>query len=183
MKNLKDLKREQEIHHQQILDNKDEEGRVVININVEKGEDIFSPFESENKIINSELASFLDNQISAIPPKEQLHLKISTENPDAKGAIVNYYRNRFSDVQRRIKSNWFIFGLLAVLTLASLTLLVAIPGLEEQKILYTLMEITSWVFGWETIDNVAFKRTTLKYERQKIISVLNAKISIISHQN
>ncbi len=162
----------------------DEEGNSVVNVSVAEDDDFLSPYgDSDNLVISEEMAGYLKNATSGIHVKNNLHLKIKCADINENNkenfskSIKNYYANQFYEVERKLKFN--IFAVLAtfVLALVFLGLWWLVDWLKSPAVLTIIIEIVAWVFMWEAVDLFFFQRTYLRFEKNKILQLLNAKIS------
>ena len=153
---------------------------AIINININKTEDIISPYAENNKeVINSEFANFLDNSVKDVSPKHDLTLKISAANCDLdkiSSAIKNYYFNEFMDSQRKLKHNLIFSICTLIIGLLSLALTFVLNTFNTPLIVGGAVDIFAWVFVWEAIDLFFFRRAELKYQQYRQINFINATI-------
>jgi len=72
-----------------------------------------------------------------------------------------------------------------VLALAFLGFWWLIEMVNTPAILTLIIEIIAWVFMWECVDLFFFERVRLRHDKNKILQLLNAKISfdIIRKEN
>ena len=166
---------------------KDEEGRVVIDITIKDRSEVLSPFVIENKeTINNEFANMLDNAVKSVPPKQKLHLKISCQEIEEKdknifeSAIKNYYLNSSLECERKLKNNMKIFCIMVVLSLLSLGILFLVNFFSVYWLVTEVFDIVVWVFVWEAVDLIAFQRNMIKYERNRNLSLYECFISFTS---
>ncbi len=170
----------------------DEEGNSIINVGVDEDDDFLSPYrDRENVVISEEMAGYLKNATNAIPVTSNLHLKIKCADINENNkdnfskSIKNYYTNQFYEIERKLKSNLFAVLSTFVLALAFLGFWWLIEMVNTPAILTLIIEIIAWVFMWECVDLFFFERARLRHDKNKILQLLNAKISfdIIRKEN
>ena len=165
--------------HDAIVHHRDEEGRIVFPITIREEQTVFSPFQSNHKMIGGEFAEYLDTITKGIKSKENLHLKITTKEEGVDTAIRNYYHYQIFDINRRLQRNWILFFIMLGLAAMIFILLFAIPFLNMHAVIQSIVEILGWVICWEAFDTIVFKRSTLKYEQYRYFVLFHAKITII----
>jgi len=163
---------------------KDEEGASIVDIRVDEDDDFLSPYgRGDTLVISEEMAGYLKNTTEGISVKNNLHLKIKcrdiNENNKEKfqKSIKTYYTNRFYEVERKLKLNAFAVLVTFVLALVFLGIWVLIENMHSPAVVTLIIEIVAWVFMWEAVDLFIFERTVLRHQKNKILQLLNAKIS------
>ncbi len=151
-----------------------------ISININNTNEIISPYAEDNKeVINSEFASFLDNSVKDVSPKQDLTLEISANNCDLNKistAIKNYYFNEFIDSQRKLKRNLVFSICTLIIGLMALALTIVFNSLNTPLIVGAI-DIFAWVFMWEAFDLFFFRRAELKYHQYRQMNFINAIIT------
>lgn len=160
--------------------NRDEEGRIVLNIDLKNDAEIFSAFQTGNTIISEDFADFLENEMKAIPPKEKVCFKVHTQQSGVKVGIQNYFKNQYLEIQRQLFNNLIIFFALFGMAVLTLSFLFAFPYWDVHPIIQTIVEIVGWVFCWESVDTIFLKRHSLQYRKKRILSLLDSKIVVTS---
>ena len=81
----------------------DEDGRVVVRINITDADELLSVYNDHGRqIISHDTAQFINNVTKPIPNRQDIHLKISCDSytkdkeDEYKNAITNYYVNEFA---------------------------------------------------------------------------------------
>ena len=164
----------------------DEEGRVVVRINITDGDYLLSVYNDDGmKIISAETAKFIDDVTKPIPAKQDIHLKISCDDyttdkeQEYKNAITNYYTNEFAYWDIKLKHNLQLALVLFLVSCVCFTLLYFMSTWHTHEILYLLFEVASWVFAWEAVDIFFLQRFQMNYNKHKAMQIIYARISFI----
>lgn len=163
----------------------DAKGRRVIRLNINDDDYFLSQLSVQDvPCIDDDVAYLLNFYLKnmSVDGDEKLVFKISGNNITEedkvvyKRAIRNYYREEFLDVQQDLKENGgrtFWFAVVGVVLLASCFVLDAIGA---HKFFSELVNICSWVFIWETVDNLFMERPGLRVKQLQNIKILEADI-------
>ena len=152
----------------------------IINININSASDIISPYSEDNKVvINSEFATFLDNSVKDVSPKNDLSIAISAKNCNidlVSTAIKNYYYNECIDTERKLKRNLVASIITLIIGLIALSSTIILNAVNTPIIIGSSLDIFAWVFMWEAIDLFFFRRAELKYIQYRQLNFINATI-------
>ena len=103
---------------------RDNEGRIIVNMNVKDDTDFLSVFSAnDTPVISSEVAEFIENTTHSIRPDEQLSLYIKsdcidkTEQKIYSTAIKEYYTERYRANERELKIHNLIVRSYVIFTL------------------------------------------------------------------
>lgn len=158
---------------------KNDDGRVIINMIVKDDSGFLSPFsENESPSISSEVAEFLENETKTMLPRQLLTLRIKSNCIDDNEkvmyvkAINEYYTKTYIVNEKEIKKNNIISIILFSIGLIILTFAIAFPNVIWSEVL----DITAWVFLWETVDIMVFKNRYQKMQRYRYLSFLSMNI-------
>lgn len=161
----------------------DEEGRVVVRINITDAEELLSVYNDHGRqIISHSTAQFINNVSKPIPNKQDIHLKISCDSYTKdkeeiyKSAITNYYVNEFAHWSVNLRTTLIIALILLGISIIGFTMLHFV-GEWLHPVLYTIFEIASWVFAWEAVDQMFIQRHFLKVRQHRDLQIIYAKIS------
>lgn len=162
----------------------DPEGRALFNIAIKDKNEVLSPYYYDDKeVINTEFAGMLDNIVSAVPLKQNVHLSLHCNNikDDDKEryskAIKNYYQNKMFDSLMRLKANRNMIILTIILAVISLTGLFLVNYFHAPWVLIEVVDIVAWVFVWETVDLAVFQRRLIRYEYRRARNLYKSKIT------
>lgn len=179
MKRMKDVKERIKKEEYEL----DEEGRVIVRINITDAEELLSVYNDHGKqIISHSTAQFINNVTKPIPNKKDIHLKISCDSytkdkeNEYKNAITNYYVNEFAHWNINLRTTLIIAFILLGISVVGFTVLNLLEGLIP-PVLYTILDIASWVFAWEAVDQMCIQRHLLKVKQHRDLQVIYAKIS------
>lgn len=178
---IKKIEREQEIL-------KDEDGKSIINIKIEKEDDILSPFSMDKPIISNELAEFLDHHLRPMVIKNGIHLQVYSLNKlekekEYESAIRNYYKNVLLEKNREIKKNKIISLFMLIFGTLILTLSIIFSFFERLTIVASIIDIIAWVFIWEAVDLHFLQRPKIELEELKAFEMINSKITFKNLDN
>lgn len=162
----------------------DEKDTVIVHLNVSDSDVILSDYNAEGKeIISSDMATFIDNVTKPIKPRQKIHLKINCKNHKEdnenkfRNAIRNYYINEFAELDRKLKNNLVMSVIMFCAGVVGFALLWLLSIWETPFLIYTLVEVASWVFIWELVDLLCLQRYFIRYKLNKKVNIIYAKIS------
>jgi len=162
----------------------DDKDTVTVHLNVSDSDIILSDYNAEGKeIISSDMATFIDNVTKPIKPHQKIHLKINCNNYSEKNegkfrnAIKNYYVNEFAELDRKLRNNMVMSIIMLCAGVVGFSLLWLLSLINTPFIVYTLVEVASWVFIWELVDLLCLQRYFIKYKLYKKANIIYAKIS------
>ena len=165
---------------------KDEEGRIVINMTVNNDDDFLSRFSiSHTPVISEDVAEFIENSTEYLPAKEPLTLRIHShciddeEKEIYRKAIHEYYMQKYIVNENEIKKDkWISIALLffGVMTLAFEIFYSYHAGNE---IWTQVIDIVAWVLLWEACDIFVFEGRKLRLKRKHYLGYLSMKIEYI----
>lgn len=149
------------------LPERDESGRAILHMTVRDDSGFLSPYCGARPVISSEVADFLDNAASALPPKGDLALHIRSDvitGEEARvydAAIRNYYRNRTKETRRNVLRNRTAAIIMLVMGILIFSLLFFLERRGLGEMMTNLLEIAAWVFIWEAVDLFFLERHRL----------------------
>lgn len=137
---------------------RDEEGRIIINMNVKNDDNFLSPFSSsETPVISSEVADFIEKSSKGTLPGESYTLRIKSSCIDDeekllyKKAIFQYYDEELTAKSREIRKNRLIALILGILGIAVLAIALIIDYNLSSPIWSEVIDIVAWVLVWESV--------------------------------
>lgn len=165
---------------------RDSDGRIIVDMTVNDDTNFLSVYsENPSPVICTEAAAFIENCTAAIPPHEQLTLRIHSDCIDDlekeiyRRAISEYYRKQYSanEIERK-RNNLIVFLLTAA---GVLTLLAEVFLLEftDYQIWAEMIDIVAWVLLWEAVDISIFRNKALRMKRKRYFSYISMKIEYI----
>ena len=181
-KNIKDI-RESIKKMESANDDKD---TVIVHLNIKDKDLLYSQYNAEGKeIISGEVATFIDNITKPIKPKQNIHLKVNYTHKDNhdeqkfRNAVRNYYINEFAELDRKLKNNLIMSCIMCFAGVFGFALLWLLSIINTPFIIYTLVEVASWVFIWELVDLICLQRYFIRYKLNKKLNIINAKITFV----
>ncbi|MBE5730855.1 MAG: hypothetical protein E7350_02760 [Clostridiales bacterium] len=161
----------------------DNEGRIVVDMNLKDDTDFLSAFSAnETPVISSEVAEFIENTTQSISPYERLTLRIisdcidKTEQRVYKDAIKEYYTERYRANDRELKIHNRIALILAILGVFVLAFAVFLDYRIGSVIWAEVVDIAAWVFLWEAVDIKFFKARQLALLQKRNAAFIDMKI-------
>ena len=162
---------------------RDEENRVVINMNVQNDDDFLSPYSpSAEPLISEGVAEFINSAVESVRPKESLTLRISgscissSNHEKYERAIKQYYKEKYIVNTREIRFSNIIAIILGILGVLVLTLAVFLNFQIQSAIWTEVIDIVAWVLLWEAVDVALFKARALRVKKQRYFSLISMKI-------
>ena len=167
---------------------RDEDGRVIINMTVNDDSNFLSPF-SENRIsvISTDVADFIENNTHSLPPNEKLTLRIHSNCIDENekkiynDAIKEYYTEKYLANEKEAKRNFFIAFMLLLAGIFVLAISFFLTDLNVEIWSY-VVDIVAWVLLWEAADISLLVNRTLSIQRKRYLAYLSMNIAYTSVQ-
>lgn len=168
----------------------DKKGRSVIKINVSDETDVLSKYNDDGQeIIGGEMADFINNLVKSVPKDKEIVLDVKCADYSEekakryKNAIVNYYINEFADKDAKLKNNLIISIILFAVGVLGFAALYLLNLFNAYWLIRDIVEVTSWVFLWETVDVFFLNRGVLKWKQKRDLKIIFAEIKIMSLKN
>lgn len=160
----------------------DTNGRIIVDMTVNDDGDFLSRFsESENPVINSDVADFIENTTKSIPPSAMISLRIHSDCIDDKEKVVydkairEYYTEKYISADKERKRNLLISAIM--LFFGVLILSTAIMLEYANNIIWSeVIDIVAWVLIWEATDVIFFKNRALKLQRLRALTYISMNI-------
>lgn len=155
------------------------DGRAIIDMSVKDDSEFLSPYSKHTTpVISSDVANFIEDAASTLPPKQQITLRIHSDCIDDnekviyKEAISEYYAQRYIASKNELRFNSIAFILLTLAGILTLILAFAV----NSHIWSEIIDIAAWVFLWEAVDIFFFKRRRSNIERNRYLSYMLIKV-------
>lgn len=165
---------------------RDEEGRVIIEMTVLKDEAFLSDFSAGKRLsISSEMAEFLRERAEDFLPKEPICLKIYSDCIDEdeqisySKALREYYVRQYSQTKRDLRRNSMISAVMAAIGMAVIAVVLIFSFLDMFPIITEVLDIFAWVFLWEAVDLFFLQRAVMRAERNRCLRFADAKIEYL----
>lgn len=167
----------------------DANGRGIIDVGAENYDDVFSYYDLEGEnVLDGEFDEFLKAKADAIPLKTELALHFHVKNAsEAKRdeidrTIKNHYKRELRATNRMLRrSNIFTLYMFIMFTLF-LGVLIAFETLGVHEIARYIVDIATWVFLWETVDQWFIHRREIKHEMLKKYRFIRASIDVFEYK-
>ena len=183
IKNFREMKKAADCQMNARRHKRDEEGRVVIQMNVKDDGTFLSEFsENATPVISSEVAEFIENETNAVLPNEEFTLQIYNDCIDEKeevtykAAIKEYYMQKYIANEQEIKRNRFAvfwLGLAGILVLAAEIVFDRYIG---NAIWTSVIDIIAWVLLWEAVDIGVLETRVMSIKRKRYLAYLSMKV-------
>lgn len=165
---------------------RDEEGRIIVSMNVLNDDSFLSPFsETETPMISSGVAEFIEESIDGIAPYETYTLRIKSNCIDEqekevyKKAVKAYFQRRYTQNEKEIRRNRIISAL--CLFFGILVLGFAIFLEYHLNLIWAeVMDIVAWVLVWEAVYVEAFENYRARGRRYYYLACMTMKIEYIT---
>lgn len=162
----------------------DDEGRAIVKINITDADSLLSVYNDDGmEIISEETAEFIDNLTKPIPPRTDIQLQIScdkyTKDKETvyKNAITNYYVNEFAAQDEKLRDRVRVSAILSIVSLCCFAVLFFMYHFNLPDIVCVVVEVISWVFAWETVDQFFLQRYFIKKKQYKKLQIIYAKVT------
>lgn len=165
----------------------DDQNREIVDITIKDMDDMLSVYSPDGKDnISPELANVIDNATKSTNYYKDIHLRFTCEKhpPEKeeqyKNAIKNYYINEFAEKERKLHNNLLIATSTFLLSIVFFVILFLVSSLNLPWIVVEFIDVIAWVFGWETVDVIVFRRQVIKYDQRKILKIIYANVSFLT---
>lgn len=160
-------------------------GRRLIRLHVNDVDSFLAPLSVDGVPVISDDTAYLLNfylKNMSVDSDEELCFLITghdlsdSEKEIYKKAIKNYYKEEFVDIADKFKDN--LRGTISMFVIG--TILFAVKFLLKEYVSFTslfeFVDIVSWVFLWEGLDMLAFRRPELREKQIRNLKILEAEI-------
>ena len=165
---------------------RDDSGRVIIQMNVKDDANFLSEFsESATPVISTEVAEFIENETSAVPPNEDFTLQVYNDCIDDReekvysAAIKEYYMQKYIANEREIKRNRFAVLLLGIAGILVLAAELIFDYRVGNALWSSVIDIVAWVLLWEAVDIGVLEARVTAIKRKRFLAYLSMKTEYI----
>ena len=165
---------------------RDDDGRVIIQMNVKDDANFLSEFsESATPVISTEVAEFIENETSAVPPNEDFTLQVYNDCIDDQeekvysAAIKEYYMQKYIANEREIKRNRFAVLLLGIAGILVLAAELIFDYRVGNALWSSVIDIVAWVLLWEAVDIGVLEARVTAIKRKRFLAYLSMKTEYI----
>lgn len=172
-----------------LLDKKcerDEDGRVIISMNVSNDDAFLSPFsETDTPVIASDVADFIEESTNGTAYYEEYTLRIKSNCIDEreqgiyKNAIHAYFEKRYVQNEKEMNRNRIVSVICAFVGV----LVLAIALLLEYKfnaVWAEFIDIVAWVLVWEAVYVELFENRKAKWRRYYYLACMTMKVEYVT---
>ncbi|MFQ6724441.1 MAG: hypothetical protein ACLRFE_03830 [Clostridia bacterium] len=158
----------------------------IINIKVDNKEQVISKFSyDENDKLNKELSEFILDKTKIMPLNKDIKLNFYTSSPiehqEIKTTLQNHFMEEYVEAKHELKRANIISIIMLLLGILSLTALILANKFFDYFYFTTILEISSWVFVWESIDIFFLQRSRIKRQSLLFKKLYSADINIINN--
>ena len=162
--------------------------RAIISIKAEEDEQIFSTYNYDsNEKLNAELDEFIWDKARFVPMAKDIKIKLytntKTDEQEVVDAIKNNYKKEYIETKSELKRNAIFSLIMLLLGLAFMSFLLLMHVYFYNVYLEIIVEITTWVFIWESVDSFFLQRAALKRKRITLLKLYTAEMEIIKLKN
>lgn len=165
---------------------RDDDGRVIIQMNVKDDANFLSEFsESATPVISTEVAEFIENETNAVPPNEDFTLQVYNDCIDDReekvysAAIKEYYMQKYIANEREIKRNRFAVLLLGIAGILVLAAELIFDYRVGNALWSSVIDIVAWVLLWEAVDIGVLEARVTAIKRKRFLAYLSMKTEYI----
>lgn len=165
---------------------RDDGGRIIIQMNVKDDANFLSEFsESATPVISTEVAEFIENETSAVPPNEDFTLQVYNDCIDDReekvysAAIKEYYMQKYIANEREIKRNRFAVLLLGIAGILVLAAELIFDYRVGNALWSSVIDIVAWVLLWEAVDIGVLEARVTAIKRKRFLAYLSMKTEYI----
>lgn len=163
---------------------RDEEGRIIVNMNVKDDSDFLSVFSSTSTpVISGDVAEFLENSTRFTPANEELSLHIKSDCVDDdekklyRAAIKEYYTEKYHANEKELRFYNTLALFLAIFGVIVLALAIYLGYVVDTALWSEVIDVVAWVLLWEAVDIKFFKSRELLVTRRKYRALSMMKIA------
>lgn len=172
-------------------DERDENNKRIIRLNVTDDSNFLSPFSvNDTPLISSETAEFLNLNIKHNLKDSGVKLVISSSEIDEreksvyKTAISNYYSVELKDTWRELRRNAVCSIVMLLISACIFALAVILQTFTNTgTVILNMIDVFAWVFTWEAVDLFFLQRPELRKEQKRNYAAVNAEIVFTDKTN
>lgn len=158
----------------------------VINMTVTNDDSFLSPYSpTETPVISAEVAEFLQTCAKPYKADSTLQLQIHSNSIDEKEKIVysrairNYFNLQLEETAEELRRNTLVSLIFAVVGILGLAAMIVLDSFKVQSIWLECVDIFSWVFLWEAVDQMFIRRRQLQIKSKRMHAFVNMKVVYI----
>lgn len=163
----------------------DDDGRAIIEVKLEKTQDLFSPYAYKDyDILNNDLDLFIEDRAMFIPQEYDLSIHLYAKEIEhldkdkIEKAVKARYINEYVEERKELKKNSSFSIVMLLLGFVPLLTLFAIDVLQIPTVFGTFFEVATWVFFWGAIDSFLIERRFVRTRVYRKLKLFNAKVRL-----
>ena len=163
----------------------DEDGRAIIEVKLEKTQDLFSPYAYKDyDILNNDLDEFIEDRATFIPQEYDLSIHLYAKEIDhldkdkIEKAVKARYINEYVEEKDELRKNNSFSMIMFLLGFLPLLALFVIENLHLPSVFGTLFEVTTWMFFWGGIESFLIQRRYIKSRMYRKLKLFNSKVRL-----
>lgn len=187
LRSVKEIKAELTNRRKTHYQERDEEGRVLVELRVRNDDGFLSPYSSEShNVLSQETADFIEKSLRALPVKERLHFRVRSDviaEEEAKEytkAIHDHYADCYEDVRREKKRLACIAWIMVAIGVFALAWMICmeITGVKT-AVISAMIDIFAWVFLWEAVDIFCLQLTVLNLRQKRYLFLTDSVVEYL----
>ena len=158
----------------------------VINMTVTNDDSFLSPYSpTETPVISAEVAEFLQTCAKPYKADSTLQLQIHSNSIDEKEKIVyshairNYFNLQLEVTSEELRLTSLLSLIFACVGILGLVAIIVLDSFKVQSIWLECVDIFSWVFLWEAVDQMFIRRRQLQIKRKRMHAFVNISIHFL----
>ncbi len=185
IRSLKEIRKEANARSKQDGVERDEEGRVIIDVTVRSDEAFLSDYSVDKPVISSDFADFLHDRLEPIPPREPLLLRIhgdcidEDEKPLYESALREHALESYKKTATGFRRNTLLSSVMFAIGVLGIIAAVLCSVFPTNAVFTEILDIFAWVFVWEAVDLFFLERGGLRAERRRALRLYDAKIQFL----
>ena len=160
-----------------------ENGKLIIKINVKNDDGFLSPYTlKDTPILSSETVEFLEHAVKDTDNDDEISFEISSnvidenEEKEYADAIKNYYSREIVETKEKFKKNTISSAVMIFLGILVFALRIIFSSNFQNEIVLNVLDVVAWVFVWEATDLFFFKRSEIRAKQLKNLKIYTADI-------
>lgn len=169
-----------------LAEEKDEEGRLRIDVTVRRDDGFISPFSyGAEPVVSSEVAEFLEQSVRPKYAKSEFHLVLHSDEIDGEerrvyaDAVHKSFMLKFIAERQKSRRDCLVAFIMLLCGVLLLSAMIALRFIGENAVFYEVVDIFAWVFLWEAADIFFLQRKMSHWQMHKYIGLSRCEISYV----
>lgn len=154
----------------------------VIDVKIESREQLFSAYSYSGDKLNTEFSEYVSDKAKSVPIKEQIKIKIHTNDGvtagDVEQSLKSHFRDEYKERKKEVNRLALISLIMMIAGIIALTALILVEYFIKNIYVTSIAEIAAWVFIWEAVDIFFLQRAVAKAKCLLIQRIYTASIEI-----